>query len=61
MRKSHGIGLWQVRTREMSASEPLMRCRNSIVDVKTGVLCWFRDQHGGSLCTVRAASGIKVA
>ena len=31
------------------------------VDVKTGVLRWFRDQHGGSLLIGRAASGIKVA
>jgi hypothetical protein len=41
----------------MSASKPLMRCRNSKVDVKTGVLCWSRDKHGGSLLTGRAASG----
>jgi len=31
------------------------------VDVKTGVLGWFRDQHGRGLLTDRAASGIKVA
>jgi hypothetical protein len=31
------------------------------VDVKTGVLRWFRDQHGRGLLTDRAASGIKVA
>ena len=47
--------------KEMSASEPPMRCRNSIVDVETGVLCWFRDQHGRSLLIGRAASGIEVA
>jgi hypothetical protein len=31
------------------------------VDVKTGVRCWSRDQHGESLLIGRAASGIKVA
>ena len=31
------------------------------VDVKTGVRCWFRDQHGRSLLIGRAASGIEVA
>ena len=31
------------------------------VDVKTGVLRWFRDQHGRGLLTDRAASGIEVA
>jgi hypothetical protein len=45
----------------MSASEPLMRCRNIKDDAKTGVLIWFRDGHGRNLLTDRAASGIKVA
>ncbi len=61
MRKSHGLGSWQVWIKEMSASEPLMRCRNIKDDVKTGVLSWFRDEHGRNLLTDRAASGIKVA
>ncbi len=29
--------------------------------VKTGVLSWFQDKHGGNLFTARAAPGIKVA
>jgi hypothetical protein len=45
----------------MSASEPLMRCRNIKDDVKTGVLIWSRDGYGSNLLTDRAASGIKVA
>jgi hypothetical protein len=61
LRKSHGLRSWQVWIKEMSASEPLMRCRNPEDDVETGVLAWFRDEHGGSLFTGRAASGIKVA
>jgi hypothetical protein len=61
LRKSRGIGSWQVWVREMSASEPLMRCRNIKDDVKTGVLVWSRDKHGSNLLTDRVASGIKVA
>jgi hypothetical protein len=45
----------------MSASEPLMRCRNIKDDVKTGVLIWSRDEHETNLLTDRVASGIKVA
>ena len=45
----------------MSASEPLMRCRNIMDDVKTGVLSWSQEKHRGYLLTVGAASGIKVA
>ena len=61
MRKSRGKGSRQVWVREMSASEPLMRCRNIKDDVETGVLLWFRDEYGRYLLAERAASGIKVA
>ena len=55
------LRLWQVRIKEMSASEPLMRCRKIRDDVKTGVLADLQDKPRGSLFTVWAASGIKVA
>ncbi len=61
MRKSHGKGSWQVWFREMSVSEPLMRCRNIMDDVKTGAPSWFQDKYRGYLFTVCVASGIKVA
>jgi hypothetical protein len=61
LRKSHGLRSWQVGVKEMSASEPLTRCRNIKDDVKTGVLLWSRDKHGRYLLTDRVASGIKVA
>ena len=34
-RKSHGIWPWHLWIKEMSASKPLMRCRNSKVDAET--------------------------
>ncbi len=46
---------------EMSTSEPLMRCRKLLDGVKTGVLTWFQDKHGGNLLTAHAAPGIEVA
>ena len=46
---------------ETSESEPLMRCRNIRDGVKTGVLSWFQDKHGGNLLTAHAAPGIEVA
>jgi len=46
---------------ETSKSEPLMRCRNIRDGVRTGVLSWFQDKHGGNLLTARVAPGIKVA
>ncbi len=55
------IGSWQVWVREMSVSEPLMRCRNIKDDVKTRVLSSSWDKHRGNLLIVCAASGIKVA
>ncbi|MBN2570425.1 MAG: hypothetical protein JXB42_13440 [Deltaproteobacteria bacterium] len=42
-------------------SEPLMRCRNILGDVRTGVLARFQDKSKGHLFTAWAASGIKVA
>src|SRR5436309_7734106 len=36
----------QVRSEEASASEPLMKCRNDIGDVKTGGSSSSRDQFG---------------
>ncbi len=53
--------LCQVGIKEMSASEPLMRCRKIRDDVKTGVLADLQDKPRGSLFTAWAASGIKVA
>jgi len=53
--------LCQVRTKETSVSEPLMRCRKDKDGVKTGGHLVLQDKLGGSLLTARAASGIKVA
>ena len=46
---------------EMSASEPLMKCRKRSNDVKTGGKSLTRDKFGMYLFTVQTASGIKVA
>ena len=54
-------GLCQVRIKEMSESEPLMRCRNIRDGVKTGVLAGLQDKLRGYLFTAWAASGIKMA
>ncbi len=51
----------QVWIKEMSASEPLMRCRKIRDDVKTGVLAGPQDKLRGNLFTVWAAFGIKMA
>ena len=61
MRKRHGKRPCQVRIKEMSASESLMRCRNIRDGVKTGVLAGFQDKPRGNLHTVWAAPGIKMA
>ena len=53
--------LCQVRFKETSASEPLMRCRKYKDDVNTGELAVPQDKLGGSLLTARAVSGIEVA
>ena len=51
----------QVWVREPSVSEPLMRCRNAMDDVKTGVLTMSQDESRGNLLTAWVGSGIKVA
>ena len=51
----------QVRFREASASELLLRCRNELDDVRTGGLTGLQDKSKGDLLTAWAASGIKVA
>jgi hypothetical protein len=53
--------LCQVWIKEMSASEPLMRCRNIRDGVKTGVLGDLQDKSRGNLFTVWSASGIEMA
>ncbi len=50
-----------MRFRETSASDPLMRCRKPMDDIKTGVLDLLQDKLRGNLITVWAVSGIKVA
>ena len=51
----------QVRIREASASELLLRCRNELDDVRTGGLMGLQDKSKRYLLTAWAASGIKVA
>jgi len=51
----------QVRFRETSVSEPLMRCRKQKDDVETGGVHHSRISPGENLFTAWAASGIKVA
>ena len=55
------LRLCQVRFRETSASEPLMRCRKLKDDVETGGVHHSRISPGENLFTAWAASGIKVA
>jgi hypothetical protein len=43
--------LCQVGIKEMSVSEPLMRCRNIRDGVKTGVLAGLQDKFRGNLFT----------
>ena len=43
--------LCQVGIKEMSKSEPLMRCRNIRDGVKTGVLAGLQDKFRGNLFT----------
>jgi hypothetical protein len=42
-------------------SEPLMRCRKALGDIKTEDCVWPWDESGGSLLTAQAVSGTKVA
>jgi hypothetical protein len=51
----------QVWIKEMSTSEPSMRCRNIRDGVKTGVLGDPQDKLRGSLFIVWVASGIEMA
>jgi RNA-directed DNA polymerase len=51
----------QVRTKETSASEPLLTCRKRRDGVKTGCESLTREESGGDLLTAQAASGIKAA
>jgi hypothetical protein len=53
--------LCQVRFREASASEPLMRCRKQKDDVETGGVHYSRISPGETCFTAWAASGIEVA
>jgi len=53
--------LCQVRFRETSASEPLMRCRKLLDGVKTGGLSLLQDKSRGNLFTVWVTSGMQVA
>jgi hypothetical protein len=48
----------QVSYTETNESEPLMRHRKLIDDVETVASAKARDEHGGSLKTGRAASGV---
>ncbi len=47
--------------KETNASEPLMKCRNSMDEIKTEGFRHFRDKSGGNLLTARMVSGIKAA
>jgi hypothetical protein len=51
----------QVRFRETSSSEPLMRYRKQLDDVKTGGRTLPQEKSRGNLFTAWVASGIKVA
>src|ERR1700674_5914430 len=48
----------RVRVREASASEPPMKCRKRLDDVRTGGWHFLRDQLGGTLKPARVASGL---
>jgi hypothetical protein len=50
-----------VRTEKANVSEPLLKCRKRINDIKTGVQLLPRDEPGGYLFTALVVSGMKVA
>ena len=50
-----------MRIGKANASEPPMKCRKRMDDVKTGVKSLLRDQRWGDPLTASVASGIKVA
>jgi hypothetical protein len=51
----------QVGTEKVNESEPSMRCRNSIDDIRTRVPLLPWDEPGGNLSTALAVSGIETA
>jgi hypothetical protein len=51
----------QVRTEKANVSEPLLKCRKRIDDIRTGVQLLPRDEPGGYLSTALVVSGMKVA
>jgi hypothetical protein len=46
---------------ETKATEPLMRCRKRMDDIKTEKVSLARDKFGRNQLTVQAVSGMKVA
>jgi hypothetical protein len=48
----------QMGIRKASVSEPLMKCREDINDIETGVLRLSRDELGGCPSIGQAVSGI---
>ena len=51
----------QVGAGKASESEPVMKCRNSLDDIKTGQRGLARDEPGGDLSTAQVVSGMKLA
>jgi hypothetical protein len=56
-----GRGSRQVWIKKTSASEPLLRCRNFRVSIRTEVLAVLRDKSRGNLLTAWVVLGIKAA
>ncbi len=55
------IKLSQVRIQEMNVSEPLLKCRKSMNDVKTEGWKLTQEERKGNLSTACVASGIEAA
>ena len=51
----------QVGAEKANVSEPLLKCRNVLDDIETGVWILLRDGSGGCLLTGQVVSGMKVA
>ena len=51
----------QVGAEKANVSEPLLKCRNVLDDIETGVWILPRDGSGGCLLTGQVVSGMKVA
>ena len=47
--------------RKASVSEPLMKCRKTGDDIKTGAVKWPREEPGGCPFTGQVVSGVKAA